>query len=160
APKGNEGPVPDDMATEEHEVHDALVEGIVVADDDLMERYLADEKIATEELGKALAAGVASATVFPVLCGSATKLVGVDRLAKFLVEEAPAPASENGAAGAIVFKTIVDPYVGHVNLFKVVRGVVKHDDVLTNARTKADERVHQLFAIRGKEQDTVTEVAA
>jgi elongation factor G len=121
SPAGSEGAIPSDMETEEHEVHDALVEGIVVADDDLMERYLADEKLETGELAKALAAGVAGATVFPVLCGSATKLVGVDRLAKFLVEEGPAPATAEGAAGALVFKTIVDPYVGHVNLFMVVQ---------------------------------------
>lgn len=159
-PTGEEGPVPDAMETEEHTVHDALVEGIVVADDDLMERYLGDEPIDTSELAKALAAGIASATVFPVLCGSATKLVGVDRLAKFLIDEAPAPAAADGATGAFVFKTIVDPYVGHVNLFKVLQGSVKHDDVLTNARSKADERLHQLFVMRGKEQDTVTEVPA
>src|SRR5262249_11246783 len=133
---------------------------IVVADDDLMERYLGDEKIEIVELAKALAAGVASATVFPVLCGSATKLIGIDRLAKFLVEEAPAPAAVDGATAALVFKTIVDPYVGHVNLFKVMQGAVKHDDILTNSRTKADERMHQLFTMRGKEQDTVDEVPA
>ena len=159
APKGSEGEVPADMESEEHAVHDALVEGIVVADDDLMERYLGDEKIDIGELAKALAAGIASATVFPVLCGSATKLIGVDRLAKFLVEEAPAPAAAEGDTAALVFKTIVDPYVGHVNLFKVLHGTLKHDDVLTNGRTKADERMHQLFAMRGKEQDAVTEVS-
>ena len=125
-----------------------------------MERYLGDEPIDTSELAKALAAGIASATVFPVLCGSATKLVGVDRLAKFLVDEAPAPRAADGAAGALVFKTIVDPYVGHVNLFKVLQGTVKHDDVLMNGRTKADERLHQLFVMRGKDQDTVTDVPA
>src|SRR5207302_4497977 len=89
-----------DMQAEEHAVHDALVEGIVVGDDDLMERYLGDEHIETSELARALAAGVASGTVFPVLCGSATKLVGIDRLAKFLVEEAPAPALDGGQPGA------------------------------------------------------------
>ncbi|MET1002252.1 MAG: elongation factor G [Acidimicrobiia bacterium] len=158
--KGTEGEVPDEMANEEHAVHDALVEGIVVGDDDLMERYLGDEKIEIDELAHALADGIASGSVFPVLCGSATKLIGVDRLAKFLVEEAPAPAGGEGAAAAQVFKTIVDPYVGHVNLFKVLQGTLKHDDVLANLRTKADERLHQLFTMRGKEQDTVTEVAA
>jgi elongation factor G len=158
--KGTEGPVPDAMESEEHAVHDALVEGIVVGDDDLMERYLGDEAIAIEELARALAAGVASASVFPVLCGSATKLIGIDRLAKFLVEEAPAPALDGGQPGALVFKTIVDPYVGHVNLFKVLQGTVKHDDVLTNCMSKTDERMHQLFSMRGKEQDAVTEVAA
>ena len=57
--RGARGPVPDDMATEEHAVHDALVEGIVVADDDLMERYLADEQIEVAELEQALAQGIA-----------------------------------------------------------------------------------------------------
>jgi elongation factor G len=47
-----------------------------------------------------------------------------------------------------------------VNVFKVLQGTVKHDDVLANSRTKGDERIHQLFTMRGKEQDTVTEVAA
>jgi elongation factor G len=160
SPTGTEGAVPAEMETEEHAVHDALVEGIVVADDDLMERYLGDEKIEIAELAKTLAAGIASATVFPVLCGSATKLIGIDRLAKFLVDEAPAPSPGDGPTTVQVFKTIVDPYVGHVNLFKVSSGTVKHDDILVNARTHTDERLHQLFTMRGKEQDTVTEVAA
>ncbi len=86
------------MESEEHEVHDALVEGIVVGDDDLMERYLGDEKIEIDELAHTLADGIASGSVFPVLCGSATKLIGVDRLAKFLVEEAPAPGRGDGPA--------------------------------------------------------------
>jgi len=160
SPTGTEGSIPAEMETEEHAVHDALVEGIVIGDDDLMERYLDDEKLEIAELAGALAAGVATGTVFPVLCGSATKLIGIDRLATFLVEEAPAPTVTDGPAAAIVFKTIVDPYVGRVNVFKVLQGTVKHDDVLANSRTKGDERIHQLFTMRGKEQDTVTEVAA
>jgi elongation factor G len=160
SPHGTEGPIPAEMAVEEHSIHDSLVEGIVVGDDDLMERYLGDEAIDIAELAGALAQGIATGSVFPVLCGSATKLVGIDRLARFLVEEAPAPTVGDGAVGAVVFKTIVDPYVGRVNFFKVLQGTVKHDDVLANARTRADERVHQLFTMRGKEQDTVTEVAA
>ncbi len=158
--KGAEGQIPAEMEMEEHTIHDSLVEGIVVGDDDLMERYLGDEKIDISELAGALAAGIATGTVFPVLCGSATKLVGIDLLAKFLVEEAPAPTVTDGTPAAVVFKTIVDSYVGRVNFFKVLQGTVKHDDVLANNRTHADERVHQLFTMRGKEQDTVTEVAA
>jgi len=118
--RGTAAPVPDDMATEEHSVHDALIEGIVVADDDLMERYLADETIQVEELEHALATGIADATVFPVLCGSATKLIGVDRLARFIAEDGPPPAVSDGPPAAFVFKTVVDPYVGRVNLFKVL----------------------------------------
>ena len=157
---GTAGPVPDDMATEEHSVHDALVEGIVVADDDLMERYLGDEEISVLELEQALAKGIAEASVFPVLCGSATKLVGIDRLAHFIVEEGPAPEVSEGPAAAFVFKTIVDPYVGRVNLFKVLQGTVKSDDHLVNGRTMTDERMHQVSTMRGKEQEPVKEVPA
>jgi elongation factor G len=154
------GPVPDGLADVEHAVHDALIEGIVVGDDDLMERYLSDETIDYKELAGALAKGIASADVFPVLCGSATKLIGIDRLARFLVDEAPAPqhSMANGPPGAFVFKTIADPYVGRVNVFKVVSGQVRPDAVLTNGRTMADERLHQLFTLRGREQEPAAEL--
>jgi elongation factor G len=154
-----QGEVPDGMEEQEHAVHDALVEGIVVADDDLMERYLSDEAIDYKELAGALAKGVASGAVFPVLCGSATKLIGIDRLARFLADEAPAPAaSADGPPAAFVFKTIADPYVGRVNVFKVMSGKVLPDAVLTNGRTMGDERLHQLLTLRGREQEPASEV--
>jgi elongation factor G len=148
------------MEYEEHSVHDALIEGIVVGDDDLMERYLGDETIASSELAAALASGIAQASVFPVLCGSATKLVGIDRLIRFLVEEAPAPRVDEGPPAALVFKTIVDPYVGRVNLFRVMQGSLKTDDTLTNNRTRSDERLHQIFVMRGKEQEPAATLEA
>ncbi|HKN39861.1 MAG TPA: elongation factor G, partial [Acidimicrobiia bacterium] len=155
------GPVPDGLAEQEHAVHDALVEGIVVADDELMERYLGDEPIDSKELAGALAKGVATAAVFPVLCGSATRLIGVDRLCRFLADEAPAPAATaDGPPAAFVFKTIADPYVGRVNVFKVVSGKVLPDAVLTNGRTMGDERLHQLLTLRGRDQEPAGEVPA
>lgn len=162
SPRGVEGPVPDAIAAEEHSVHDALIEGIVVADDDLTERYLADEPIDVTELGHALATGIDAATVFPVLCGSATKLVGVDRLARFIVEEGPEPhvAGDDQNAALFVFKTLVDPYVGRVNLFKVLQGVVATDATLVNGRTMHDERLHQLSTMRGKEPSPAAELHA
>ncbi len=153
-----EAEIPPELADEEHEVHDALVEGIVVADDDLMERYLGDEAIATEELNAALGLGVATGEVFPVLCGSATARIGIDRLAHFLTEVAPPPAETEGPPAALVFKTLADPYVGRISYFKVLQGTVAGDEVLTNRRSGADEKLHQLFTLRGKEQDPVTEV--
>jgi len=157
---GVTGPVPPEMEMEEHAIHDALVEGIVVADDALTARYLDDDKIAIPELEHALATGIAAASVFPVLCGSATKLVGIDRLAHFIAEEGPAPRIGDGSPAAFVFKTIVDPYVGRVNLFKVLQGTIKADSHLLNGRTVADERLHQLSTMRGKEQEPVTAVTA
>jgi elongation factor G len=158
--RGAREPVPDDMATEEHTVHDSLVEGIVVADDALMERYLDDETIAVEELEHALASGIAAGTVFPVLCGSATKLIGVDRLAHLMAEDGPEPVVTEGPPAAFVFKTVVDPYVGRVNLFRVLQGSIDADVTLVNDRTMSDERLHQLVSLRGKEQEPLKSAVA
>jgi elongation factor G len=158
--RGTTGPVPPEMEMEEHAVHDALIEGIVVADDALMERYLDDEQLEVPELEHALATGIAEASVFPVLCGSATGLVGVDRLAHFIAEEGPAPEIGEGPPAAFVFKTIVDPYVGRVNLFKVLQGTVTADAHLLNGRTVTDERLHQVSVMRGKDQEPVKQVVA
>jgi elongation factor G len=164
------GPIPDDMAGREHSVHDSLVEGIVVADDDLMERYLDGEVPSVEELEKTLAHGVASAQVFPVLCGSATKEVAIDRLATFICEIGPSPLDRppvqvtagdgtsevapdpNAPTLAWVWKTVVDRHVGKISLFKVLSGTLKPDQVLVNSRTHTDDRLHGIFTLRGKEQ--------
>jgi elongation factor G len=170
------GPVPDDMAGQEHTVHDALVEGIVVADDDLMERYLEGEVPSVAQLQKTLGHGVATATVFPVVCGSAAKEIAVDRLASFICEIGPSPLDRPpvqvtaggsttevapdpaGPPLAWVWKTVVDRHVGKISLFKVLSGRIKPDDVLVNARTHSDERIHVPFSLRGKEQLPIPEL--
>jgi elongation factor G len=176
--KAVEGEIPEEMEALEHQVHDNLVEGIVVADDDLTERYLEGDVPSPKELEDTLAKGVAAASVFPVICGSAVKGVAIDRLAKFICEIGPAPIDRpgvtveagsttqevacdpNGQPLAYIFKTLADPYVGKVSIFKVLSGTLRPDAVLTNPRTHADERLHALFTLRGKEQDPVPEVAA
>ncbi|MBV8983981.1 MAG: elongation factor G [Acidimicrobiia bacterium] len=176
--KSTQGEIPDDMADLEHQVHDNLVEGIVVADDDLMERDLEGETIEPKELEETLAKGVAEASVFPVVCGAATKLIGVDRLADLICEIGPSPLDRppvevqagdnttevacdpNGQPLAFVFRTVADPYVGKVSFLKVLSGTVKPDAQLSNSRTHQDERLHGLFTMRGKEQDNVPELPA
>ena len=176
--KPNVGEIPDDMAAREHEVRDNLIEGIVVADDDLMMRYLEGEAISPKELEDTLARGVAEASVFPVACGSATKLIGIDRLAQFIVEVGPSPlerppvsvqapggATEvapdpSGQPLALVYRTVADPYVGKVSFFKVLSGTIRPDSVLTNPRSNSDEKLHNLFTMRGKEQEGVSEIPA
>jgi elongation factor G len=173
-----EGDIPDEMEALEHQVHDNLVEGIVVADDEMMERYLEGDTPTPKELEDTLAVGVAEASVFPVVCGSAAKGVAIDRLAKFICEIGPAPTTRppvvvqagdttqeitcdpSGQPLAYVFKTLADPYVGKVSMFKVLSGTVRPDAVLTNPRTHADEKLHALFTLRGKEQEQLTEVPA
>lgn len=86
--------IPDEMAELEHQVHDNLVEGIVVADDALMARYLDGDVPSVEELEHTMAVGVDDATVFPVVCGSALKEIAVDRLLDFICEIGPSPSTD------------------------------------------------------------------
>jgi elongation factor G len=170
--------IPQEMVEAEHQVREALVEGIVVADDALVERYLDGEELTAAELAGALAHGVASGAVFPVVCGSATMGIGMERLADLICEVGPAPNARpplrveaggtrldvtpdpTGEPLAVVYKTLADPYVGKVSLLKVCSGTIRPDTVLTNPRTQTDERLHNLFALRGKEHDEVSEAPA
>jgi elongation factor G len=169
--------IPAEMEARERQVHDALVEGIVVADDDLLERYLEGEVPSVEQLEHALTLGIETASVFPVVCGSAVAEVGIDRLADLLVEIGPPPADRpvtveagdeevevptdpGGPPLVHVFKTIADPFVGQVSLLKVVSGTVRNDDHLVNPRTGTDERLHGIFVVRGKEHEPVPALQA
>ena len=177
-PAGHEGPIPDDLADQEHTVHEQLVEGIVVGDDDLMERYLNGETLDYAELEKSLAGGVASASVFPVLCCSAASGVGVDRLARLVEELCPSPASRppllatagtetveipsdpTGQTVLTVTKTYNDSHTGKMSLCKVVSGTLQPDAILVNSRTREEERLHALQSIAGHATAPATSVAA
>jgi elongation factor G len=177
-PAGHEGPIPDDLVDEEHAVHEQLVEGIVVGDDDLMERYLNGETLDYAELEKSLAGGVASGAVFPVLCCSAASGVGVDRLARLIEELCPTPASRppvvanagtttaeiaadpTGPTLLTVTKTYNDGHTGKMSLCKVVSGSLQPDVVLVNSRSREEERLHALQSIAGHATAPATTVAA
>ncbi|MCD9622614.1 elongation factor G [Rhabdothermincola salaria] len=172
------GPVPLEMADEEHEVHDNLVEGIVVGDDDMLERYLAGDVPSFEELERVLAVGVDQATVFPVVCGSATAVIGIDRLADLLCEIGPSPLDRPPVevhAGdtvvsvppdptadplALVVRATSDPFVGQVSLLRVLSGTVSTDTHLVDVRTGADLRLHGLFTHRGRDRVEVSSALA
>ncbi len=177
-PTGHEGPIPDELVDEEHTVHEQLVEGIVVGDDDLMERYLNGESLDYAELEKSLAAGVGSASVFPVLCCSAASGVGVDRLARLIEELCPTPGSRppvTAAAGTesieipadpsgptvlTVTKTYNDGHTGKMSLCKVLSGTIEPDAVLVNSRSREEERLHGLQSIAGHTTAPATAAAA
>lgn len=169
--------LPEAIAAEEHTLHDALLEEIVSGDDDQLERYLSGDVPTVAELERTLAQEVLQCTEFPVLLGSAVTGVGIDRLADFLCELGPSPAAraatviagdrtiavEADAAGeplAYVFKTIADPYIGQLSVFKLLSGTISADQRLLNSTTGIEERLHGLFQLRGREQLPITEVVA
>ncbi len=165
-------PMPADVISEERRLHEDVIEEIVSGDDDQLERYLAGDVPSVAELERTLAQAMIAGAEFPVLVGSAITGVGVDRLADFICALGPSPASRPAsviagtetvavlaAPGAQplvhVFKTIADPFVGQLSVFKVLSGTVRSDDRLVNSRTGAEERLHGLFALRGKEQSPI-----
>jgi elongation factor G len=175
---GTVGEVPTELAVTEHEVHEQLVEGIVVGDDELMARYLEGEAIPRDELQASLAGGVASGSVFPVLCCSSTTGVGIDRLGRLLVELCPppdqrppaiveaagttteVPCDPKGQPLLYVAKTLSDQHAGRLSLCKVLSGTLRPDAVLVNTRTRSEERLHVLESLRGHEATVVDEVSA
>ncbi|MYG93378.1 MAG: elongation factor G [Acidimicrobiia bacterium] len=169
--------IPADMEDQEAEVHEHLIEGIVVADDNMLEQYLEGNIPNTAQLEEVLSRGVMDGSVFPVVCGSATGPIAVDRLANFLVEIGPSPASHkitvtlnntnseiacdpDGDQLACVFKTISDDYVGQISLFRVLSGTIRRDDHLTNSTTGDSERLRGLISLLGGSQSDITEIAA
>ena len=176
--KAEEVEIPESMSDQEREVHDNLVEGIVVADDDMLERYLEGDEPSVEELEHTMARGIAEATVFPVVCGSATGPIAVDRLADFITELGPAPTDRppmvvtagdqsfevmSDPAGdplGFVFKTIADPYVGQISLMRIRSGELKPDNSLTNSRTGSDEKLAKIATMIGKETELVPSAPA
>ncbi|MGH8883914.1 MAG: elongation factor G [Egibacteraceae bacterium] len=162
------GDVTDEYRDEAEQGREALVEAIVELDDGLLERYLEGEVPDDAELVECCKRSITACEFFPVLCGSATLGVGVAPLADFIVEQCPSPADRAAASGVpvdgplaiYVAKTLSDPYVGRINLLRVLSGRLAQDDVVTVSRTGSSVRLHQLFTLSGKDQTPVTEVCA
>jgi len=168
--------VPAVAADKLEEYRMALAEAVAETDDDLMEKFFAEEPFTTEEYVQGIKAGVASCALAPVMCGAATTGEGTLALIQSIIEFAPSPlegvvqngtnaaeedvevkADANGAACAFVFKTVTDQY-GRFSFFRVFSGSVKADMTLTNARTGETEKMGHLYMVRGKKNTEVTEV--
>jgi elongation factor G len=163
--------IPEDRREQAERNREHLVEAIVENDDELLMRYLDGDVPEAKELGECFAHGIAQGGFFPVLCGAAQHGLGVHMLADFIVEECPSP-TERGAVAASdgsvrelegptaiwVGKTLSDPYVGHINIMRVLTGTLRQDDVLTVGRSGGSVRLHQLFTLRGREQTPVSAV--
>ena len=162
------GALPDDVADEEHRLHDEVVEEIVSHDDDALERYLGGDEPSAPELERSLAHEVRDLEAFPVLVVSGVTGVGVDRLADLICELGPEPADRPARvlagetpvevaadpAGPLLvhaFRTVADPFVGQVTLLRVLSGTLRPGDRLLNTATRTEERVPGLFRLRGKE---------
>jgi elongation factor G len=163
--EGDPSPIPDELQAQAQEYREKLLDSVVETDEALMERYLEGEELSADEVAAALKAAVTRGEVFPVACGVATKNLGTHALLDLLVEGVPSPAKRGAAidvdgagTAAFVFKTIADPFAGKINVFRVVKGTLKGDSTVVDARSHNKERVGQILLMQGKDHTPAPEL--
>lgn len=171
-----EKPVPSDLASKVEEYKGMLVESVAETDDELLTKYLDGQELSAEELLSGARQGTITGQLVPVLAVSSLKSIGITNLLDVATEFLPSPvdrgeikgANEEGERkpsdaepfSALVFKTMADPFVGKLTLFRVFSGVIKSDSQVYNSSKGKSERIGQLFIIKGKTQEPTTELGA
>ncbi len=171
-----ESDIPADMKDEAQSEHEALVENVAEADDELLERYLDGQTLSDDEVRSALKKGTLKRSFVPVMCGSAIKKIGIDLLMDFVVNCMPSPLDRgafiandpdigneiqcmpdpDAPFAGFVFKTVADPYAGRLSIFRVVSGKLGADGNFYNVSKDSRERYTQLLRLAGKEQKPVS----
>lgn len=167
-----DAPIPADIDVSE--VRNLLFEAIAETDEELMEKYFAGEEFTKEEIVKGLHKGVVYGDIVPVIVGSAFQGIGIHTLLDFIKLYMPCPTelfsgerigkdpvtqadktvkiTEENPFSAIVFKTLVDPFIGKISFFKVNSGVLKKDMEVLNTTKNKKERIAQLITMQGIKQ--------
>lgn len=166
------GDIPGDFLSEANRYREKLVETAIEMNDEVMERYLNGDEIKEEEIEQCLKEGIWNRKILPVMCGSATKNIGIQMLLDNTVKYFPPPTykkevegidpktgnkvkremSANKPFSAFVFKTITDPFTGKLTLFRVYSGELHPDMTVLNVSKDEKERIGQIFYLVGKKQ--------
>ena len=174
---GVEGPIPADYADAAKAAHDALVETVAEGKDDLMAKFFEEGTLNETDLMRGIREEVAEDRVFPILCGSALRNIGVDLLLTYIEEDFPTPAErehaintappelkrravDNEPVSVYVFKTVADAFAGRISYFKVCSGVLKNDAQMVNMRTGTTEKLSHIGTLMGKTIQQVPELHA
>jgi elongation factor G len=174
--------IPNDLVDGAQDARTHMIEAIADHDDTLMERYLNGEEIGVDELKAVIRASTIDLSIVPVLCGSAFKNKGVQRLLDAVVDYLPSPEDtppiqghEMGAEGSgkvtrrptdqdpatlLAFKIMADPYVGKLTYLRVYSGKVSSGDTLLNSSTGKRERIGRLLLMHANKREEVETVYA
>ncbi|WP_213974079.1 elongation factor G [Tepidanaerobacter acetatoxydans] len=172
--------IPEDLRDTMAKYRSALLEAVAETDDDILMKYLEGEELTDTEIEKGLRKGIISGDIFPILCGSSLTNKGISLLLDVICNYAASPQDRPDEIGvkpgtdeetirkcsadepfsALVFKTMADPYVGKLTLFKVFSGSVKSDTSVYNVTQNQTEKFGQIYALKGKKQENITEVLA
>jgi elongation factor G len=172
--------IPEELRDRAEELREELMEFIAESDDELLEKYLDGKELTKDELARGLQEGIKTRAFVPVLCGSATKNIGVAQLLDLINEGFASPldrpkhrginpktgaeeereASEDAPFSALVIKTISDPYAGRLSVFRVFSGRITADSGFYNSSKEVKEKFGMLFFMEGKNQQSITEAEA
>lgn len=170
--------IPEAMKDEIAPVREMILEAVAETSEELMEKYFMEEEFTLEEIQNALHDGILEGDIVPVLCGSAITNTGIQVLMNSIIKYMPNPIeltktveAENEAGetveikcdekepvSAYVFKTIADPFIGKITLFKVMSGSLTIDTPIVNVNKDENERLNHLYILKGKEQIEVKEL--
>jgi elongation factor G len=168
-------PVPPEMKDSIAQWKEKLIEAAAEADEALMEKFLEGGDISPDEMRAAVRKGIKAGVVYPMLCGDALAQVGTDLLLDLAVDVLPAPtdmpelsgtrpgtteavtvgADPAGPACALVFKTVSEAHIGDMNYVRVFRGRLDAGSLVLNATTERDEKLNQLYLVKGRERTEV-----
>ncbi len=147
--------IPAELATSLEEIVAALAEVAAEGEDALMEKFFEQGSLSREDIIRGVRLGIENRSAIPVIAGSALANRGVFNLMDNLVRLAPTPAAkcdENAPFSAQVFKTVADPFVGRLSVFKIRSGVLKNGVSVKNSTRGSTEKIGGLYLLRGKKQ--------
>ncbi|MDD4504055.1 MAG: elongation factor G [Clostridiaceae bacterium] len=175
-----EGDIPAELKSEAEEYRNEIIEAAAQTDEELMEKYFGGEELTKEEIIRGLRLGVVAGDVVPVLCGAAAKNIGIDVLMDMVLNYMPSPVDSapseavnpksnenvkvavdiNAPFSAQVYKTIADPFVGKISMFKVMSGKLTADMEVFNSSKERKEKLSNMFLLRGKKQVLMDKLVA
>lgn len=172
-------PVPEGMEETVAPLREMIMEAIADTDDELMVKYFNGEEFTFDEIKQAIRKGVKDGSIYPVYCGSGQDNIGVRSLMDGIGKYLPSPSeiqeigrdtetaepielvqSSEEMTAAVVFKTIADPYVGKMSIFRVYSGEVKADSTYFNPNRGESERIGKVYSLCGKKQTEVKSIKA
>ncbi len=169
---GDEGALPENAAS----LKEALIEAVALTDEALTNKYIETDELSPEEFSAGLQTGITTGKIIPILAGSVSMEFGINEMLDMISESFPSPLArkiiakdESGADVEIkpdpngpflgqVFRSVVDPFVGHLTLFRVLSGTLKSDMDFYNVTTNTKERSGKVLLVCGKQQTQVDSV--
>lgn len=171
---------PEELLEKIDECKRMIMEAVAETSEELLDKYFSEGELSDEEIYSGLIEGCASGEIAPVMCGSASKVIGMRCFLEDVVECFPSPKysipqkaintqnseevfiglDENKPFSALVFKTIADPFVGKISLFRVITGKLSNEVTVINSNKDKTEKLANVFFMRGKNQIPTKEVVA